>query len=145
MATVKTHDLKDFALIFGGKTITGFGDGAAINIEFQNPRYETLFGADGEPTRKRHNADNYAQVTISLMSTSTSNNDMAAIALLDRLSNGVPVPFGVRHLKGGETYACEQAYIQGNPNAEISADPTAREWIIECPLLIPAGYGVGTA
>lgn len=145
MATVKTHDLKDYSLIVGAKIISGFGDGAAINIEYQNPRYETMFGADGEPTRKKNNAGDYAIVTITLMSTSESNNDMAAIALLDRLSNGAPIPFGVRHLKGGETYACEQAYIQGNPNAEISADPTAREWLIECPVLIPGTYGVGSA
>jgi len=143
MATVKTHDLKDFALIFGGKVLSGFGDGAAINIEYQNQRYETMFGADGEPTRIRHNAADYAQVTVTLMSTSESNNDMAAIALLDRLANGAPVPFAVRHLRGGETYTAEQAYIQGNPSAEITDGVTAREWIIECPVLLPSGYGVG--
>ncbi len=143
MATVKTHDLKDFALVFGPKVLSGFGDGAAINIEYQNQRYETVFGADGEPTRIRHNAADYAQVTITLMSTSESNNDMAAIAILDRLANGAPVPFAVRHLRGGETYTAEQAYIQGNPSAEISDGVTAREWIIECPVLLPSGYGVG--
>lgn len=145
MAAVKTHDLKDYALIFSADIISGFSDDAAISIEYPNQMNETIFGTDGEATRKKSNNFFYAQVTISLMSTSDSNAKMLKVALLDALANGGKVPFGIKHLKGGESYSCDLAYLQGFPGAEINADPTSREWIVECPQLIPSGYGVGSA
>lgn len=145
MSLKNTHDIKDFAISFGGQLLSGFGEDAAVSIEYQNQRYETTFGVDGEATRMRSNADLYAIVTITLRNSSNSNNKMNLLAELDRAQNFNTTFLTIYHAKGGEKYVCEQAYVQKQPDAEISGGPSDREWIIECPRLVPSGYGLGIA
>lgn len=142
---MKTHDLKDYALIVGASIISGFSDDAAFSIEYPNNMNEIIFGQDGEGTRKKANNFFYGEVTISLMNTSESNAALFRTAIADALANGGKVAFAAKHLKGGESYSCAEAVLQGFPGAEINADPTAREWVVLCEKLIPSGYGVGSA
>lgn len=145
MALKGTHNIKDFAISFGGALLSGFSQDAAVTIEYQNERHTTEFGIDGEATRMRNNADLYAVVTVSLMNSSSSNGSMQLVAELDRLAGGGVVPMTIVHAKGGEKYVADEAYIQKQPDAEIGQGPTAREWMIECPELKVMGYGLGSA
>jgi len=134
MALKGSHNINDFAISFGGALMSGFGNDIAANVEFPNQRWTTEQGCDGESTRMRNNGDLFATVTITLKSSSDSNNKMLLQSEIDRLTGGGVFPLTIIHNKGGEKYTAAGASITKQPAAQIGATETEREWSISCPM-----------
>jgi hypothetical protein len=51
----KTYDFRAGVLVVGGVPMTGFADGTAIRVEFDEEQFTKTTGADGLTTRSKTN------------------------------------------------------------------------------------------
>lgn len=139
MPGVFTYDPKLFSIICGGKIIQGFGDSTFIKIERNQQAFQLKMGTDGEGTRAKSN-DNSAKVTITLMQSSPSNDDLSSFAQLDALANAGIFPLFLRDGSGRTVASAVTAWIQKLPDSEFSNEAQTRDWVIETDTLL---YEVG--
>jgi hypothetical protein len=127
---VKTYDPKLVSVIVGGKIMSGFADGTYVMVERNEAAYALKVGVDGEGTRAKSN-NRSGKITITLMNSSKSNDDLSGFALADELSNGGVVPCMVKDNGGTTLAACETGWVQKIANAELAKEANARTWVIE--------------
>lgn len=127
---LKTYDFKQVAVIVGGRIITGFSDGDAVQVERNEDAWSLQVGAEGEATRSKSN-NRSGKVTLSLQQASESNAILSGFAKSDELSNGGLFPLLVKDNSGSSLYAAEQAWIVKSPAATLGMESAAREWVIE--------------
>ena len=70
---LKTYDAKDCAVIVAGTALSGFAQDAVVNVVRNSENYSSFTGADREDTTRARNADQSANVEISLAQSSASN------------------------------------------------------------------------
>lgn len=127
---VKTYDPANVIVIFAGIQISGYPDGAFVNIGRLNDTFTDGSGADGEGWRSKSN-DKRGICTLTLSQTSASNDALSALAALDELSGDGVGPLLVKDNNGTSLYAAETAWIQKVPDSEFSKEVGEREWIIK--------------
>lgn len=130
---MKTYSPKNYDVIFAGVLLTGFAEGTFVTIATEGPGFSDVVGVDGEVTRNRL-YDRRATVTVSLMQTSESNDELQAIYDSDRDGiNGEGVG-GLRIVdrEGTTIFEAEDAWIQNDPDAELGAEASSRDWEIRC-------------
>lgn len=127
---VRSFDPKQVSITYGGKIITGFADGSFITVERNQQAQNLKVGTDGEGTRVKTN-DRSGKVTINLMQSSPSNDDLSSIAALDELSNDGVLPFFMNDATGTTIAAAATMWIQKLSNVEFSNEATARQWVLE--------------
>jgi hypothetical protein len=127
---VTTYDPKQFSLIVGGKIITGFADGEYITVERNEQAYNLKVGVDGEGTRAKSN-NKSGKVTIVLMQSSRSNDDLSAYAQLDESSNKGVVPVLGRDGSGRTAFGAATAWIQKFAPAPFAKEVGTRTWVLE--------------
>lgn len=127
---VKTYDPKNIAVIVGGKTLHGFADGTFVKVGRMDPAFTLKVGVDGEGTRaKSNNKGGFVEVT--LMQSSSSNDDLSGFAAADELSNTGAVPLLVRDASGRSLYTALTAWVQKFPDSEDAKEVTTRVWRLE--------------
>lgn len=127
---VKTYDPKDISVIFGGKIITGFGDGTFVVIERNEQTFNLKVGVDGEGTRAKSN-NKSGKITLTLMQSSASNDDLSAFAAADELSNTGVAACLLKDGNGSTVCAAATAWIQKPANVENAKEVSTRTWVIE--------------
>lgn len=127
---VKTYDPKAVAVIFGGKIITGFGDGTFVVVERNEQTFNLKVGVDGEGTRAKSN-NKSGKITLTLMQSSSSNDDLSAFAAADELSNTGVAPCLIKDSNGTTVCAAATAWIQKPANVEDAKEVGTRTWVIE--------------
>jgi hypothetical protein len=94
--------------------LTGFGSTDAVAVTFDEQRYVKKYGADGQVSRNRTNAEG-GQVTITLHQTNTE-----AILFLDAIGRREApldvVPIGFTDLESGQSFIASQAWLQKEPD-----------------------------
>lgn len=130
MAGVLTYDPKLFSIICGAKIISGFADGTFIKLERNQQAFQLKMGTDGEGTRAKSN-DNSGKVTITLMQSSASNDDLSSFAQADALANAGVFPMFIKDGSGSTIAASVTAWIQKLPDSEFSNEAQSRVWVIE--------------
>ena len=128
--SVKTYDPKNVSVIYGGKIITGFADGTFITAERNEQAYTLKVGVDGEGARARNN-NKSGKVSIVLMQTSSSNDDLSGFALADELGNAGVAPLYIKDHNGTTLVTALSAWIQKMPNMEDGKEIQNRTWVIE--------------
>lgn len=128
--TVYTYDPKQLSLICGGKIIHGFADGTSIEVERNSQAFNLKIGVDGEGTRAKSN-DRSAKITIHLMQSSSSNDDLSAFAAADELSNTGVFPVVAKDGSGRSLFASITAWVQKYPKADFARETSERVWVIE--------------
>ncbi len=130
---LRTFDFKQVSLTFGAFLIQGFGEGDdVISIAPQADAFNSLAGADGEVTRSKTN-DNRWLLTVRLLQTSPSNDDLMGVFLADKLSNTGVQPILLKDLNGNTLVGEGQAYIQRAPDIGLGSNVADREWVIMLP------------
>ena len=130
---LRTFDFKQVSLTFGSSLIQGFAEGDdVISLSPQADSFNSLAGADGEVTRSKTN-DNRFLLTIRLLQTSPSNDDLMSVSLADKLSNGGVQPLLLKDNNGNTLVGEGQAYIQRIPDAGFGTNVSDREWVIMLP------------
>lgn len=132
---VKTYDPKQVSVIVGGKIMQGFADGTFVMVERDEQAFTKKIGVDGEGTRAKSN-NKGGKVTITLMQSSSSNDDLSAIAAADELNNSGVVPILIRDASGRSLYSALTAWVQKQTNGEFAGEVSHREWVIDTDELI---------
>lgn len=127
---VFTFDPKQVAVIVGGKIMSGFADGTFIVAERNEQAFNLKVGVDGEGTRAKSN-NKSGKVTVTLMQSSASNDDLSSIAAADELSNTGVVPLLVKDASGRTVIAAQSAWVQKYPNSEFAKETSTRAWVLE--------------
>lgn len=135
MPGVLTYDPKEVAVICGAKILSGFADGTFVTLERNSPAFNLKVGVDGEGTRAKSN-DQSGKVTVVLMQSSESNDDLSAFAAADELSNTGTFPLYVNDKSGRTLASAVTAWVQKYPNAEFQKEVGTRTWVLETDELI---------
>lgn len=127
---VLQYDPKQVSVIIGGKILHGFSDSTFIKISRNDQAFMLKVGVDGEGTRAKSN-NKSGKVEITLMQSSSSNDDLSAIALADELSNLGAVPLSIKDNSGRSICTALTAWVQKLPDQEDAKETSTRVWIFE--------------
>lgn len=127
---VKNYDPNLVTVICGAKIIQGFGDGTIIQVERNEQAFTLKVGVTGEACRAR-SRNRSAKVTLTLLQSSSSNDDLSDFALLDETTGAGTFPFLLKDADGTTLVSAVTAWVQKFPNAEYAKDVSQREWVIE--------------
>lgn len=136
----KTHDIRKWILVVAGIPVTGFGEGDAFSLEFDEDDWNLTVGADGEDARS-YIPNRAGTLTITLMATSLSNDAMNAVRLLDETTGQGQVPVLIKNINGTESWAAAQAWVQRRSNVSVGRDVGTREWVIRSGAWLGANGG----
>lgn len=125
-----TFDPKQTSMIVGGKIISGFSDGSYITAERNEQAFNLKVGVDGEGTRAKNN-NRSGKITIELMQSSPSNDDLSGFALADEAGNTGAVPVLLKDGSGRTVAACVTGWVQKLANATFAKEVSTRSWVIE--------------
>lgn len=129
-----TYDFSQVNVIVGGVPISGFSDGAAVTVDFDEQQFTKVTGADGLTTRSKSN--NYAgSITLSMQQSSSSNDYLSSLWSADRLNNAGVVPVLIKDQSGRTLWTAENAWVQGLPSQEFGKELASREWVLDCDAL----------
>lgn len=132
---VFTYDPKQVAVIVGGKIMAGFADGSFVKLERNEQAFNLKIGVDGEGTRAKSN-NKSGKITITLMQSSASNDDLSGFAAADELSNTGAVPCLVKDASGRTIASAVTAWVQKYADAEFAKEAMTRAWVLETDELI---------
>jgi len=127
---VQQYDPKNVSVIVGGKILSGFGDGTLILVERNEQMWNLKVGVDGEGTRAKSN-NKSGKVTVTLMQSSASNDDLSAFTISDEQSNTGAVPLLIRDNLGTTLVTALTAWVQKFANVEDAKEVSVRTWVLE--------------
>lgn len=134
MATPQTtvYDADQVTVALGAILCDGFQDGSFVEIAQDEATFTKKVGADGKVSRSK-TLNRAGKVTITLMSTSLSNDFLSALHILDRdAPNGAGiVPLYIRDRSGRALYTAAQAWVAKAPDVSFDREATPRAWEIE--------------
>lgn len=128
--SVLTFDPKQFSMIVGGKIMSGFSDGTFIKVSRNEQAFNLKVGVDGEGTRAKSN-NRSGKYEITLMMSSSSNDDLSGFAAADELSNTGAVPVLLKDGSGRTVCASTTGWVQKYPDSEFAKEVTTRTWVVE--------------
>lgn len=131
---LKTYAKDEVIVTFGSHQVQGFADGDTITCVRDGRNWSMAPGDDGEVTRSKLVAK-HGRVTLVLKASSDSNDVLSGIAELDYRTGAGVLPLSVRDLSGRSLHFCENAFIEGIPDAAYAQEAGSREWVILCPNL----------
>ncbi len=127
---VRTIDPKLVIVTMGTILITGYAPDTFLTIATEDDFFEKVRGADGSVERYAKNVFD-AMITLTLLGTSMSNEQLMILHELDKLTNAGKVPFLMKDLLGTTLAAFAQAWIKKTPDMEVSSSAITREWTID--------------
>lgn len=127
---MKTYDPNQYDVIFSGYKIRGFSEGTMLSLSPETGGFSSAVGVDGEVTRNRI-ADRRHTLTLSLMATAESNDDLSALYAADRAAtNGEVGDLRIVDRAGTTVVRAAKAWIQNGPDLGLDDTVSAREWEI---------------
>lgn len=116
MSKVKTYDPKKVTVIFGPVIMQGFAEGTFINVETQGDGITAIVGCDQEIVRNISPDSILKQITITLLQTSDSNDELSVLHDLDMKTGQGMYPLAIKDLSGRSVMMSDQAWITKKPN-----------------------------
>lgn len=132
---VFTFDPKQVSMIVGGKIMSGFADGTFIKLSRNEQAFNLKVGVDGEGTRVKNN-NRSGKVEITLMQSSSSNDDLSGFAAADEASATGAVPILFKDGSGRTIASAATGWVQKYPDTEFAKEATTRNWMLETDELI---------
>ncbi len=129
-APVRTFDPKQTSMIVGGKIMSGFADGTYIKVTRNEQSFTLKVGVDGEGSRAKSN-NKSGKFEITLMQTSPSNDDLAALAAADEASGLGLAPCLMKDGSGRTVCQATTAWVQKQPDVELGKEVGTRTWVLE--------------
>lgn len=136
---VLSYDPKAMQVVFAGKLLQGFAPGTFLTITRNMDAYALSVGVDGIGTRIKNN-NLSGRATFTLDQSSTSNDDLNALAAADSLSDSGVGPLFIKDGSGNTVAAAATAWIVKLPDSEFSNSLGTRQWVLESDVL---SYSVG--
>jgi hypothetical protein len=132
---VLQYDPKQVSVVLtksDGKTyiLSGFSDDDFIEVERDEDAFTKKTGVDGQTTRAKNNA-RAGKVTVRLMQSSKSNDDLSALAILDEQSMGGSCSLAVSDKSGSSIFTADSAWVKKFPKPSFKKDVAAWEWVLD--------------
>ena len=127
---VREYDPKGISVIFGGKILHGFSDSEFIKAERNEQSFTLKVGVDGEGTRSKNN-NLSGKITITLMQSSLSNDDLSTFQQLDEQSGAGALPFLMSDANGTTLVSALTAWVQKPADDTEAKEVSTRVWVIE--------------
>jgi hypothetical protein len=126
---VRTYDPKQVIITISGVPMSGFSDGTFLEIDRNEPTWNTVVGADGLVTRGKTN--NFSgTLTLTLKQSSPSNDVLSGLMAVDEATNAGVFPVLVKDLSGNSIYFSAQAWVTQYANSSFGKDISDRQWIL---------------
>lgn len=127
--SVRTYDPKQVIVVVGGVPMSGFSDGTFLEIDRNEPTWNTVVGADGLVTRGKTN--NFSgTMTLTLKQSSPSNDVLSGFMALDEATNNGVFVVLVKDLSGNSIYFSAQGWVTQYANSTFDKNITDRQWVI---------------
>jgi len=126
---MKTFDLTRVLIAVDGVDITGFQEGDAMTMAFDNDFWNKVVGADGEVARSARN-DRTGKLTFNLLYSSKANAHFQSILARAATLEDV-VGITVVDLQGGAEIESPQSWIVKAPDVTFGSDMGTLEWIFD--------------
>ena len=137
MAAFGTYSFKAESATLGITEITGFADGDnAIQFSQVEDTFTAVSGAKGDVTRIQ-SGNELVNITIRLLQTSQSANDLINLFLVDKESGNGVLPFVVTNSNTGEVYTFPKAWITRMPDRVRGQGHNAWEFSLMANGVIP--------
>lgn len=137
MAETKVYNLHELTLRVGGISIDGGGAGEdEFVVVPESEDWTKVVGAGGEVVYSRNN-DESAEIEIVLLQTSSGNDALSALRLVQRSGPGLPGagPFYLSDRNGRTRYEGAVAIIMNSPEGSFGSQARERRWKISVPHL----------
>lgn len=129
----KSHDLKQISFNLGGFSISGYGDGGAVEIAPVTAAVESSVGQDGQVTYAESN-DARAKVTVTLRMNSRAYQDMHTLFLAQRAAPiKPPLPFLLIDNITGERFSSAYCHFLEHPTSTFGRAASDRVFVLELP------------
>jgi len=138
----KTFDMTKVICTVGGLPVSGWADGDALMVEYDEDSWTEYIGDDGEVTRS-YQARQHGTITIRLGPLATFNKVLAQFKRLDDTTGAATVPISIIDMLGGDRFFAPSAWCKKDPGRTFGRDITEKEWIFFAPR-IEAVHGGGT-
>ena len=130
-AGVRTYDPKEYTLVWGGYTVTGFAEGTFIKVTRSNKKlFEKKKGAAGDVERINTNSNDFG-IEFTLMQTAQANDVLSAAVILDAESNVGAPSIIIKDGSGSSVFTAGAAWISEDADLEAATTLTPRKWMME--------------
>ena len=124
---MKTYDPKKVLVIFGARQLTGMAEDSIVTIAPLGDGMQIYVGADGDVARSI-DPDATFEVTVSLNTTSASNDYLSNMYNFDRATGNGVAPLMVKDLGGNTLFSAPEAWIANMPEASRGLTVDTQEW-----------------
>ena len=125
---MKTYDPKKVIVIFGARRLKGMSEDSIVSIEPQGDGLQTYVGADGDVARSLDPDATY-EVTVSLNTTSGSNDYLSNMYNYDRETGNGIAPLLIKDLAGTTLFSAPEAWVANMPEASRGLTVDKQEWV----------------
>lgn len=134
---VHTYDPRQLTITVGGFLLSGFADDEVLRVARDDDLFFKRVGVAGEVARVM-NLNQAGSISVSLMQSSPSNDDLSVLASLDQATSGLAgaVPILVRDKSGRSVFVSATGWVKRFPDSVYSRDPSVREWTLDCSTLL---------
>lgn len=127
MSDVLTYNPKKNIIIYGAKQLTGFAEDDMITIKPLGDGMQIFSGADGEVGRSIDPNSTY-EVTVSLATSSKSNDYLSACFNKDRKTGNNMLPLIIKDLSGSTLFFAKQAWIKNFTESKRGRKISNQDW-----------------
>ena len=124
---MQTYDPKKIIVIFGARQLTGMAEDSIVSIAPNGDGLQTYVGADGDVARSLDPDATY-EVTVSLNTTSASNDYLSNMYNYDRETGDGIAPLLIKDLAGTTLFSAPEAWVNNMPEASRGLTVDTQEW-----------------
>ena len=124
---MKTYDPKKIIVVFGSRQLTGMAEDSIVTISPLGDGMQIYVGADGDVARSV-DPDATFEVTVSLNTTSNSNDYLSNMYNFDRATGNGVAPWLIKDLAGTTLFSAPEAWIANMPEASRGLTVDTQEW-----------------
>ena len=125
---MKTYDPKKIIIIFGVRQLTGMSEDSIVSITPNGEGLQTYVGADGDVARSLDPDATY-EVTVSLNTTSNSNDYLSNMYNYYRETGNGIAPLLIKDLAGTTLFSAPEAWVSNMPEASRGLTVDTQEWV----------------
>lgn len=125
---MKTYDPKKVIVIFGARRLKGMSEDSIVSIKPNGEGLQTYVGADGDVARSLDPDATY-EVTVSLNTTSNSNDYLSNMYNYDRETGNGIAPLLIKDLAGTTLFSAPEAWVSNMPEASRGLTVDTQEWV----------------
>lgn len=129
-----TYSPKDVDVIVAGVSMNCFAEDSIVSIAYAEDAWTMVSGADGCVSRSK-NPNRSGTISVSLQTTSDSNDVLSALYFLDYESNVGTFPVLVKDNNGTTVASGADCWIMKIPDSELAREVGTVEWVIQVPEL----------